>query len=39
MSELYQRWEELCEAGECHEDFESWYSGLVDVACSIYGDD
>lgn len=39
MDELYLQWEDLVEAGEVTEDFESWYSGLVDRACSIYGDD
>lgn len=27
MDELYQEWEELVAAGDCEEDFESWYSG------------
>ena len=32
MDELYQRWMDLTDAGECHEAFEDWYSGLVDAA-------
>ena len=32
MDELYMEWEELCEAGECDEDFIDWYSGKVSDA-------
>jgi hypothetical protein len=32
MGELEERWRELVDAGEVTEDFEGWYSGLIDQA-------
>lgn len=32
MDELMQQWQELVDNGSCTEDFESWYSGLIDYA-------
>ena len=39
MGELFDQWAELYEAGETSEDFESWYSGLVDAAWDRFRDD
>jgi len=30
--DLYIKWQELVESGECNEDWEDWFVGLGDLA-------